>query len=506
MKLSNQTRRLATGQNRRLATGLQRRGAALLLSLLILFVLVAIVFQIAIGTTVDSRVARNDISLTTMDLAIESAMLEVFQQLIADAEGAGAAGEDGDPAGGGAELGGEATGDAGFGDAGGGGADGGEPQSTDSRRDEFMRPARTEINGMQLRVQVVDEDSKFNLLLLASEDEDEADFAKGQLIRLLDLCREDTDADINRSEAEEMADDVRDHMLQRQHSILANPVLITTDEENEDLGFPLSVRELAVIKSFDLGMFRDFRDIDGNVVHSLSTFLTVWTSLTSAQEVIAEREGEAPANIPPGGTDELSGDEVEEEGETVTTAVNGGGFAVNMNTAPAAVLKCLFEDRDVPHRFWDEIIEYRNLEEEDEDDEADETDPPLDEFGEEILERKIFEEFGEVSEIDSWEQIDDEIKGLVESRLRTTSDVFSIYITARRATAQEDEFASNTLGTRRERREQEIESGAALLRTVRAVVWRRTSGEGEVDIIPLVRWEVLDYVPFEVLDFPDDDR
>ena len=41
------------------------------------------------------------------------------------------------------------------------------------------------------------------------------------------------------------------------------------------------------------------------------------------------------------------------------------------------------------------------------------------------------------------------------------------------------------------------------MRTVRAVVWRRAVGEGEVEIIPLVRWEVLDYVPYPVLDFPE---
>ena len=29
--------------------------------------------------------------------------------------------------------------------------------------------------------------------------------------------------------------------------------------------------------------------------------------------------------------------------------------------------------------------------------------------------------------------------------------------------------------------------------------------EGEIEIVPLIRWEVLDYVPFEVLDFPEDE-
>jgi len=494
MKLSLRTRHLAA-QTR-------RRGAALLLSLLILFVLVAIVFQISIGTTVDSRVARNDISLTTMDLAIESAMQEVFQLLITDAEGAEGGGEEGDALGPvsdeGADPGG--LGEDPLSDEGGGG--GGE--AVDSRRDEYMRPARTEINGIQMRVQVQDEDSKFNILLLANEDEEEADFAKEQLIRLLDLCREDTAVDIDRSAAERMAEDIRDHMFQRPNSILANPILITTDEENDERGYPLSVREFSVMESFDLGMFRDFRDEEGNIAHSLNNFLTVWTSLTSGAEVASALSQGVGTNV---GPDETTPDTADPDSEMSTTAENGGGFAVNINTAPPAVLKCLFEDRDVPLRFWDDVIEYRNLEEEEEEGEEEELeDPPLDEFGEEIIERKIFEDLGELSEVDSWDQVDDEMKPLVESRLRTTSDVFSIYITARRATAQEDEFTANSLGTPKERREQEVESGSALLRTVRAVVWRRTSAEGEVEIVPIIRWEVLDYVPFEILDLPDDDR
>jgi type II secretory pathway component PulK len=477
-----------------------RRGAALLLSLLILFVLVAIVFQISIGTAVDGRVARNDITLTKMDLAIESALHEVEQLLISDAEASTEGGEDGGlaPGGDGTGLGAE---DGGADPA----AEGGDPaggEAVDSRRDEFMRPQRTEINGIQLRILVQDEDSKYNLLLLASEDEEEALFAKEQLVRLFDLCREDTKADIDRALAEEMADEVRDHMLQRDNSILANPVLLTTDEENEDRGFPLSLRELAVLEPFELGMFRDFRDEDGNVVHSLNSYLTVWSSLAPASTVADPAE--AGANVGPG---EEFPEETLDEGESQGTAVSGGGFAVNVNTAPAAVLKCLFEDRDVPHRFWDDVVEYRNLEEEEEENsEEEQEDPPLDEFGEEIIERKIFEDTGELSEVDSYDSLEDEAKALVSSRLRTTSDVFSIYITARKNTSQEDDFAANSLGTPRERREQEVESGTALLRTVRSVVWRRTNGDGEIEIVPILRWEVLDYVPFEMQDFPEDER
>jgi hypothetical protein len=42
------------------------------------------------------------------------------------------------------------------------------------------------------------------------------------------------------------------------------------------------------------------------------------------------------------------------------------------------------------------------------------------------------------------------------------------------------------------------------VRTVRCVVWRHAHEDGSVDSVPIVRWEVLDHSPFEVLDYPGD--
>src|SRR5437773_12397683 len=58
-----------------------RRGAALLLSLLTLLVLVAIVIQINVSTLTMAKVTRNDITITTMDAAIESALLQEMEVL-----------------------------------------------------------------------------------------------------------------------------------------------------------------------------------------------------------------------------------------------------------------------------------------------------------------------------------------------------------------------------------------------------------------------------------------
>jgi chorismate-pyruvate lyase len=96
-----------------------------------------------------------------------------------------------------------------------------------------------------------------------------------------------------------------------------------------------------------------------------------------------------------------------------------------------------------------------------------------------------------------------EIQEMIRDLLTTESSVFSIFITARRDTGVE-RFEDQAL-TASEAARQEEESGSALVRTVRMVVWRRSGAEA-IELLPIIPWEILDYVPYEVLDFPDEDR
>ena len=219
--------------------------------------------------------------------------------------------------------------------------------------------------------------------------------------------------------------------------------------------------------------------------------------MTTASEVAPEgEEGAAPSS------DSEEDDQEQSDAAGTSTAENGGGFAVNINTAPPAVLKGLFDDRDVSHGFWDDVIEYRNLEEESEDGEDENEDPPLDENGEEIIERQFFENFEVFDDLYGWISVEPARKEEVEDLLTLQSNVFTIYVTARLPT-QEQDRQIETFSSRAER-EQYERSGMNLTRTVRSIVWR-TSDAAEFGVIPLVRWEVIDYQPLEVLDFPDDD-
>jgi hypothetical protein len=479
----------------------RRRGSALLMAFLVLILLAAILFQLYITTTTDARVARNDVTLTTMHQAIESALLEVYDRLQQDAEaGAAGTGEPGDP-GAGAEPPG-AAGAAPGADAAAGGA-------VDSREDSWGRPQRTTIGEIELRVQVQDEDSKLNVLTMLTADEEEAEKAFERVVRILDLCREDTSADIDITDARRLAEAMRDHFRRRGDSLLPATTRLSIDDDDLDRGLPMTLREMVVLEPFHAGLFRDFRDDRGRVVHSIGSFLTVWTSLQPLSEVqpsgaAAPEQQQAPGEDDGGadGAPAAPGDEdAQQDPASSGSGSSAAGIAVNINTAPAAVLKSLMDDRDVPYRFWDEVIEYRNLEEESEG--SEDLEPIFDEYGNEVYPRRVFDSLDELEELGGWDRVSAEDRAELTRLIGTQSQVFSIYVTARRATGRSDDFG----GVRGVPLpgEQSDRLGNAITCTVRSVIWRYQDGS-EWRILPLVRWEVLDYTPFEVLDYPDPDR
>jgi type II secretory pathway component PulK len=548
-----------------------REGAALLLSLMILLVLIAIVIQINVSTGTDARVARNDVGLTGMDLATESALLQVYDKLKADAENT-TSGDAGSPAPGGTSpTGTDAQAQSGAGAAAGGaGGAGAQQQPSDSRRDEWATPQRTEINEIKLRIVVQDEDSKYNVLNMMNPDPTQAQAAFDRVVRILDLCREGTAADIDPGTATQMAKAMLEYMQRRKLAKFPKPKLLSdSDDQNlEDQGLPLSLKEFAVLQPFDESHFRDFQDENEKVVHSIGSFLTVWTSIglnsdkpsatatgataaagnsgakngtsgssnsgskptsgstsgssgSSAQSSLTVTSGSSPGG-PSSSSSGASGSsggggngaQAGAGAGQGTPGGNGtksttGGFGVNVNTAPPAVLKALFDDRELHPRFWDKVIEYRNLEDEEEKKKKQESastteeQPALDEYGNPIIKRNIFDSLAKLSEVDGYKDLEPAVTAKLNQLLTTQSNVFSIYVIARRSTSVEGDMTEN-LTTAKERRQAE-QRGDALVRYVRSVVWRHKKDD-KVEIVPIVRWEVIDYEPWEVLDFPDEDR
>ncbi len=483
----------------------ERRGVVLLLSFLVLLVLILILQQIDYSAKTTARVTRNEHTLGAMDLAIESTLMSVFENLKADGEADASSGDEEGGAGG---LGGAGM-DPG---AAMGGEEGGGP--SDSHMDDWWGVNRQDFSVMddiRVRVLIQDEDSKFNLLGLLVEDEDEAERAFERLARIIELSRKGTESEIDSSRARSMAEKIREVLERRTNEVLPQPTLMTDDEENEERSMLTSLRELVAIDPllFEEDHFRDYLDERGEVVHSIGSFLTVWSCLTTGGTRGDDSQGSGaipdPGDPSAGGDPTLPdslGDGSDAAGGTDPASGAGATASglVNVNTAPIAVLAGLLDERDIPYDLWESVLRYRN--ERDESEEDPDEDIPLDEFGEEIFNTKVFDALTELAETDTWNDLDPLVQADIEGMLTVQSQVFSIFLTAYKPTG-EQEYTSQ-LPTREETENEEAQ-GQGLLRTVRAVVWRRDLGDGTIEIVPIVRWEVLDYVPYEVLDFPPDE-
>lgn len=469
-----------------------KQGAALLLSFMVLIVVVTIVTQISIGTMTDARVARNDLTLARMDLAIESAMMQARIQLrddgAADAEAEG--GEEGG-----------APGVPDVGDIGGGDEEGGTQEVPADKKADFP-PERTELNEVSLRILIQDEDGKLNILTMLDADEDRAEAAYQRVVRVFDLFREGTDFDVSLSDAQEIVEVMRRHMLERDTQLLPRPVLLSDSTEDDRRGLPLELREFLIHEEIPELLFMDFRDENDVIVHSIESFLTVWSSprLYSGNSDTSNTGTPAPP----------ANDEGAPESDAPTTGSGSGsdsstgGYAVNINTASPVVLKSLFDDREVNPAFWDEVIEYRNLEDEEAmlDEDGERREPIYDEFGEEELELQFFGSTEDLIEVRSWGDFDGEMQSRIKELLTTKSSTFSIIITARRPTAANE---ADTTGMDPRDAARAEEDSPALKRVVRSVVWRHQV-EDEFVVTPIVPWDSLPSSPFEVLDYPEEDR
>lgn len=458
--------------------GSSESGVALLLAFLVLIVLFAIVYQITTVTQTDARVTRNEITRARMDLAIRSVMMQTFEDLKEDARAAQASegGEGGAPGGAVAPPGAAGA-------APGSGSEAGElprnPDTVDSRVDNWYTPQSTNFDDLQLRIFIRDENSKYNVLNMLNADEEVAEECRGRVVRVLDNVRGGTDLDISRSDAEEMATAMRDYMRDRRGGD-DDPVgeKLTDSTESESQSVPFTFTEFRSLDVFEDHMFQDQFGEDDERLHGLDAFLTIYTSPAVGPE--------EPGGGIPAGT---------------------GGWGVNVNTASHAVLSALLDSRDVDYQLWDEVREYRNEEEEPVEDEEEglegiEDEPMLDEYGEELIPKQIFDSLDELEELFEFKDLDAEQKIAVRDLLVVESNVFEIIIAARVSTARDSDETSEF--TSRREQEKFFRSGQHLVRIARAVVWRREVDD-DIEIVPLIDWEIVDNAPLQILDFADEE-
>jgi len=494
------TRRVAPSRPR-------ERGIALILTLLVLLILYAVVSQLMLSARLDYQIAKTQASLARIEAAIEASFADAETMLQDDLAGGDAAGGLGGALGGagggggdlGSLLGGAA---AGGGDLGAGG--GGE--AADSLNDAWAKPSRETRGGIEVTIQVEDENRKLNLLSILSEEEEFAQESKDRLVRLLDLFREETGEDLSLGDAEVLVRNLEEWMRgSHRTEDLPRPNLLS-NVEGVSTTLPLTVDELLLVPGFTPEILYDHRS-RGIVVPGLSAFVTVWTDLEPTPEgedglLGSERPGLTggsssgrPGLTSPSGRGDSPTGPPAGEGEAGGTTL---GARINVNTAPRAVLLALLPPYEMPAETIEAILRFRN---EPLDEESTEPTP------EEILgleeatpPTKSFATLDDLDQIPEFGNLYPGVKDKFKALLTTTSEVFTIWVTARIRPEGEDESFLFDAATG-----EEEEEGAGLLRRVRSVVLR-SSGSSEAQILPLLlrelraerRWFVPDFAPGEL--------
>ena len=519
-------------RNRYSSTALDgERGVVLILTLFVLFLVIALIAQLSLGAEVAHQATMNSSNRLRMRLAVRSASEEILSMIADDASGeasgglgsalSGMDGMEGAAPGFGPEAG--YSGESPSGEEGAEGEEGEEDASnSDSFEDSWARPLRVMMDDIEVITFVQDENSKFNLHLLLVEDEMQAQENFDRAVRILDFMRSDMDGDLGDQDARVIVDDIL-RWLQVGGRNSELPQMPRHSLEDEDEYTMLSsLEELMLLESVTPALYYDQMQGNEIIAPGIETVFTIWTTPafegpgTGSMSDDAPLTGDGssdPASAASSGTDDSSGSEPMDEdnpdriveGEGGMEGVLDGeppiGTKINVNTAPRAVVEGMFTVQELaPTKVatlieWLDEVDEKALEER-ENVEEDPEDVELRQslYGEFEPEPKQFlNTIEELAEIDGFspENLDEETSSRIQELIGVQSDVFSIYIYATRKTSPE---------WQPERRYQEA-PGHTL--RMRAVVWRRTTADG-VKLIFLEPWHEVPFTRWRIPPFQRD--
>ncbi|MHC4823648.1 MAG: hypothetical protein ACYTEP_06485 [Planctomycetota bacterium] len=523
---------------RRRARG-DERGIILILTMFVLFLVIALITQLSLGAEVAHQATANRSSHLQMELACLSTAEEILTMIKDDASGEASSGFSSALSGPGAfpgmegmegmspdGLGADPTG-ADSGQDGEEGEEGEEEEdasNSDSFEDSWSRPMRVVVGDIEVSTFVDDENGKFNLHLLLVEDEAQLDENRERAVRILDALRNDFEDDLGDADARRIIDDLMRWMeVDSRRPELPLVPRHSLDEEAQTtmLG---SLEELMLLESVDQELFYDQLRPDERIAPGLESVFTIWTipafeeagseSLASDAEMSADGSGasnslgadQGPVLGDDGSQpqDPVDPDRVV-QGEGGMEGVLEGdppiGTLINLNTANRAVIEGMFPSGQIQPVKVNALLEYRNEVDEDALEERESADEEPEDrelresiYGEEEPDPKqFFRSLEQVAEVDGFgaEELDAETQAELQSLLGVQSDIFSVYVIAHRKSDPEWEP---------ERRYQEP-MGMSL--RMKAVVWRRTTQDG-VRMIYLEPWHEVPYTRWRIPDFQRD--
>ncbi len=413
------------------------RGAVLLLAFLALMVITVVVAQLFISSTVDRSTAANNLEEVKFDYAARAAFEQAKALLIRDSKDEEEQAESDSGGAGGMGGAGDAGGMGGMGGMGGTGDGSGEDTSnapTDSLLDEWgdQKGETQQQYGdtVSIRIRVIDEDRKFNLLTLVAEDADYREHWKSALVRLLDTFREDSKKDVSIGEATDLADGIERWLKGERPDDFPKPPQSTDPEdeqekkkvfeEKEQVVYPLSIDELLAVDGMTEEILHGFMEND-RYVPGLEDVATVYSSLDFDQKAFDQESGKdadeefknpfgddeddkGSGNKGGSGSGSGSGSKDPSGNSGNKGGQNGGSFGgnggqnnsgdtgddgtggedggtggdesggatnsgrININTAPLTVLRALMPQELVPYSALEKVEEYRRKAYEEEDD------------------------------------------------------------------------------------------------------------------------------------------
>ncbi|MFK5954931.1 MAG: type II secretion system protein GspK [Planctomycetota bacterium] len=518
------------------------RGVILILTMFVLFLVIALITQLSLGAEVAHQATSNRANHLRMTLACRTTAEELLTLLKDDASGEASSGFSSALSGPSAFAGMDSAlgaDGAGFdtnqgaseggqeGQDGEGGEEGEEDASnSDSFEDGWAKPMRVMVDDIEITTFVSDENGKFNLHLLLVEDELQAEENFERAVRILGAMRNDFDDDLGESDARAILDELLRWM--RVDSRYEQLPLMPRHSLHDDSEYTMlsALEEMMLLESVNQELFYDQLRPNEMIAPGLESIFTIWT-LPAFDQAGANTLG---SDNPDGATssnenaasngDLLNGGDAESSGADTGTSLNGErdvqgeggmqgvldgdppiGTLININTAPRAVIEGMFPSVELPPMKVTALLEYRNEVDEDALEERDGNDEDPDDrelresiYGEyEPEPRQFFRSLEQITEVDGFaaEELQEDTQAEIQALLGVQSDIFSVYVIAMRKLDSEWEPS---------RRYQEA-PGKAL--RMKAVVWRRTTQDG-VKLIYLEPWHEVPYTRWRIPDFQRD--
>ena len=456
-------------------------GIALVMVMIFTVLLYVLVAELVVTSRMQRLTGENEALLSRMRNHMAYTLAEIEEQLKDDlAAGAaeqGAAPGLGDLAG------------PGFGDPGAGGGEGGEEEpanDADSSQDAWFEPAAYADDDLTTYVWVEDENRKFNILTLVSPDQEFAEESRHRFIRLIDYMRDATEYDLSPMDGESMANAIIEWLnAGNRTEMLPRPPLKSDDEERQfaDVSIPLHLDELLLLRGIDEEVFFD-KVLDEKLIPGLESVLTVYTSMaTDPGDPDDPSSTPAPTSGEEGGETAADPNASSEPGSPI-----GVGIRININTAPRAVLRCLFPEHVIPEPVIDAILRHRNEEVEETDDPESGLVSGAEYYGDldlgEDVKRKIFNSVEDLEELPEFQNMANlEAKEQFYELITTKSDVFSVHMASL--------FKRND------------EHRIYVLRRSRSILMRLDDGE-EGALHPLILLEERNGLRVMPVDFPEE--